>query len=100
MKYTGLQAQISSNNRKSILLLIAFPALILAAVFGVVFFLSFSEEGNPNPALASELFVETIPFVLIGVAIWFLIAYFGHSKMIDMSTFSRQKIKYAGLQLD
>lgn len=86
MKYTGLQAQISSNNRKSILLLIAFPALILAAVFGVVFFLSFSEEGNPNPALASELFVETIPFVLIGVAIWFLIAYFGHSKMIDMAT--------------
>jgi len=86
MKYTGLQAQISSNNRKSILLLIAFPALILAAVFGVVFFLSFSEEGNPNPELALELFVDTIPFVLIGVAIWFLIAYFGHSKMIDMAT--------------
>ena len=86
MKYTGLQEQISANNRKSILLLVAFPLLILAAVFGVVFFLTFSEEGDPNPQLALELFTNTIPFVLIVVGIWFLIAYFGHSKMIDLAT--------------
>lgn len=86
MKYTGLQSQITANNRKSVLLLIAFPLLIFAAVYAILFFISFDEEGNPNPQAALDLFVDTIPFVLAGVLIWFLIAYFGHSKMIDLAT--------------
>lgn len=86
MQYTGLQQQITSNNRKSILLLIAFPLLVLAAVFAVLFFLSFNENGDPNPQVTLELFTETIPFVLLAVAVWFTIAYFAHSSMIDLAT--------------
>lgn len=86
MKYTGLQEQISANNRKSILLLVAFPALILLAVYAVLFFLSFNEYGDPDPQVALELFVGVIPYVLIAVAVWFAIAYFAHSSMIDLAT--------------
>jgi len=86
MKYTGLQEQISANNRKSLLLLVAFPALILAAVYAVLFFLSFNEYGDPDPQTAFELFAGVIPYVLIAVAVWFAIAYFAHSSMIDLAT--------------
>jgi heat shock protein HtpX len=34
-------------------------------------------------------FIHTIPWVLIGVMIWFAVAYFSHSSMIDKATSSR-----------
>lgn len=86
MKFVGIQQQIKRNNRKSILLLIAFPALILASVFAIVYFLTFDEFGNPNPDIAIELFLGAIPFVIIVVTLWFIIAYFAHGKMIALAT--------------
>lgn len=86
MKFVGIQQQIRRNNRKSILLLIAFPLLVLAAVFAVVYFLTFDEYGNPNADLATELFLNAVPFVTAVVLIWFLIAYFAHSKMIALAS--------------
>ena len=78
MKYVGLQQQITSNNRKSILLLLGFPAILLIALYIVLFFLA---EDNANQA-----FVGLTPFVLVFTAIWFLIAYFSHSRMINYAT--------------
>lgn len=89
MKYIGLQQQINSNNRKSIFLLMAFPLLILASVFAVVFFLSFNEYGQPDMDKALDSFLITIPFVLGGVLIWFLVAYYAHNSMIKMATGSK-----------
>lgn len=86
MKFVGIQQQIRSNNRKSILLLIAFPTLILASVFAVVYLLTFDQYGNPNPDYAFELFLGAVPFVVAVVTIWFLIAYFAHGKIISMAT--------------
>ena len=86
MKFVGIQNQIRRNNQKSVLLLIAFPLLILAAVFAVVYFLSYDELGNANPDKAIDLFVGAIPFVIIVVLVWFLIAYFAHGKMIALAT--------------
>jgi heat shock protein HtpX len=86
VKFVGIQQQIRSNNRKSILLLIAFPMLILASVFAIVYLLSFDEFGNPSPDIALDLFLGSIPFVLAVVTIWFIIAYFAHGKMISMAT--------------
>lgn len=86
MKFVGIQKQIRRNNQKSVLLLIAFPLLILAAVFAVVYFLSYDEFGNANPDKAIDLFVGAIPFVTIVVLVWFLIAYFAHGKMIALAT--------------
>lgn len=89
MAYVGIQQQISSNNRKSILLLIAFPLLIFLVVYGVLFFMNFTEEnGAPDPKEIFDLFIPTIPIILIGVGIWFAIAYFAHSKMINSAASS------------
>ncbi|MDD3721847.1 MAG: M48 family metallopeptidase [Lutibacter sp.] len=89
MAFVGIQTQIKRNNRKSVLLLIAFPLLVLAAVFAVVYFTTYDEYGNPAPDLASEMFIQTVPFVTSIVLVWFLIAYFAHGKMIAMATGSK-----------
>lgn len=84
MKYVGLQQQIDSNNKKSILLVIAFPLLVIAMTIAVIFFFNFSPEGEP-PAFNQvfELAIPVLPTVLGVVAVWFLIAYFSHSAMLN-----------------
>lgn len=89
MAFVGIQTQIKRNNRKSVLLLIAFPLLVLASVFAVVYFTTYDAYGNPSPELATELFLQAIPFVTTVVLVWFLIAYFAHGKMIAMATGSK-----------
>jgi heat shock protein HtpX len=86
MTYIGLDEQIRSNNLKSILLLLAFPALLLLGVFAVTYIFSIDAEGNPQMDVAVDSFIRSVPIVLIVVAVWFLIAYWGHSKMIDLAT--------------
>lgn len=83
MKYVGLHTQIGKNNRKSLLLLAAFPLLILVGVYVVLFFLS---ERDLNAA--NELFLSAAPIVIVAVGIWFTIAFFFHTKMIQMATHS------------
>jgi len=89
MKYVGLQSQIRKNNYKSIALLIAFPLLLLGLVW-LFFFISIyylTDEGTAIPiSTINNSFLTTPPFVLIGVAIWFLIAWFYHSSMIQKAT--------------
>lgn len=89
MKYVGIQSQISSNNRKSVLLLIAFPLLVIALVW--LFFLIFNywranEVYQFNLESVNQSFVHTIPWVSIGVSIWFLIAWSTHSAIIRRAT--------------
>lgn len=81
MKYIGLQAQISHNNRNSFLLLIAFPALLLG-MFYVFFFFSDKQDTN----LANQHFLVAFPFILIGVSVWFLVAWVGHAAIIRLAT--------------
>ena len=78
MEYVGLQQQITSNNRKSILLLFGFPSILLLGLYVVLIFLS---TGNTN-----EAFLSATPYVLGFTGVWFLIAYFGHSRMINYAT--------------
>jgi len=89
VQFTGIQKQIRRNNQKSVLLLIAFPLLVLASVFAVVYFLTYDEYGNPDPDYAMDLFIQAIPFVTSIVLVWFLIAYFAHGKMIALATGAR-----------
>ncbi len=84
MHYIGLSKQIQRNNTYSFLLLVAFPALLLA-MFYVFFFFTDSK----NIEAANHHFLQVIPFVLTGVAIWFLIAWAGHSAFIRMATGSK-----------
>ena len=92
MKYVGLQSQISSNNRKSILLLIAFPILLLGLVwlffFAVNIFIV-DEEISFSIDTVHSGFLYSVPFVTIGVLMWFLIAWISHSAMIRRATGSK-----------
>ena len=84
MQYVGLQQQISKNNRNSLLLLITFPLLLLG-MFYVFFFFAGKQEVDAT----NQQFLGTMPFVLIGVGIWFLVAWFGHSTFIRLATGSK-----------
>ncbi len=84
MEYIGLHSQIARNNRRSVLLLIGFPALILIAVYAIMFFAGGGELEEVN-----ELFITTIPVVLIAVAIWFTIAYLSHTAIINATSGAR-----------
>ena len=81
MQYVGLQKQIGRNNRYSLLLLIAFPALLLVMFYILILF---ADNGNSQDK--NLHFLSVIPFVLIGVGIWFLIAWAGHASFIRMAT--------------
>lgn len=83
MAYLGIQTQISRNNRNSVLLLITFPLLVLAMVYAFLF-ITVSEKQEVGTA-----FAQTIPIVIIVVGIWFVIAYFANTKMIQYATGSK-----------
>lgn len=82
-KYIGIQEQIRKNNYKSILLLIGFPALILGAIYA---FLYFSMSPTYHISMINRQFLDAAVYVSIGVAIWFVIAYFMHQSMINRAT--------------
>jgi len=84
MQYIGLDKQIRKNNFNSVLLLIAFPALLLAMLYALVYFLQKEHGTDPN-----TLFLQSAPAVLGGVGVWFLIAWAGHSTFIRMATGSK-----------
>jgi heat shock protein HtpX len=99
MQYVGLQSQISRNNRYSFLLMVAFPALLLGMYFIIVYFIvhrqnrfaDFTADGYDlgTKTSISQVFLSGLPFVLIGVGIWFLIAYMSHAAFIRMATGSQ-----------
>lgn len=80
MAYVGIQSQIIRNNRNSVLLLIAFPLLLIAMVYAILYF------GLNEKEYVNRYFISTVPTVLVGVAIWFVIAYFFHTTIIRMAT--------------
>ena len=82
MAYVGLHGQIRSNNFKSMLLLIGFPAVIVGAVFLVFLIMS---DFVWEPYRTTE-FLKVLPIILGAVAIWFVIAFLFNSKMIEMAT--------------
>lgn len=84
MEYIGLHTQIARNNLKSTLLLFGFPALILGGVYLVLFFGLKGDFEEIN-----WTFLKVIPVVLIGVGLWFMIAYFSQSAIIRATTKSK-----------
>ncbi|HWC53894.1 MAG TPA: M48 family metallopeptidase [Chitinophagaceae bacterium] len=96
MQYVGIQSQINRNNRYSFLLLIAFPALLLAMYYVIVFFIVQNQNSTYNyytdgysissKTSVTQVFLSGLPFILIGVSIWFLVAYSGHAAFIRMAT--------------
>jgi heat shock protein HtpX len=90
MQYLGLSEQISRNNRNSILLLVAFPLLLLALTYGIIFFALENDRNAVDPYTESgQMFFTSAPFVLVAVGAWFLIAWSGNAAFIRMATGSK-----------
>lgn len=71
MAYIGIQQQIRSNNRKTVVLLLLFPLLLIV----LAVFITRS--------------VQLAFFLLVACAVWFVIAYFMNSQLIQKATSSR-----------
>lgn len=94
-----MYTQIRRNNMMSIVLLLLFPLIILGTIwvflalvnyFGTYYY---DAQGNMvnvfNADIVNGYFVSTIPWVIGGVGIWFLIAYFSNTAMIKQATGAR-----------
>jgi len=97
MKYFGLQSQIRKNNTNSVLILMMFPVVFLGLTW-LFFFLTslgqthyFSEAPEQYNLISAvnNNFLRTFPWVTLGVIIWFTIAWFSHTAMIDKATASK-----------
>jgi heat shock protein HtpX len=89
MKYVGLQGQIWKNNTRSVMLLIMFPVVFYGLTWLFFAILSVQDVEGLNLIKVNRQFVYTIPWVTIGVALWFIIAWFSHTSMIRSATGSR-----------
>jgi heat shock protein HtpX len=99
MKYVGIQTQQRRNNIMSMMLLIMFPVIILGMVWVFLALLNYFEGGyydeygnmvyELDAATVNYYFLTTIPWVVGGVGIWFVIAYFSNVAMIQRATGAR-----------
>lgn len=99
MKYVGMQTQISRNNIISIILLLLFPVILLGIVWLFLALLNYfghgyyDQYGNVvhvlNVAVVNSYFVRALPWVIIAVALWFLIAYMSNASMVRHATGAR-----------
>lgn len=84
MNYVGLQTQIWRNNFKSILLLIAFPGLMLGLSW--LFFFLINDANTGRISQINQEFLYTFPWITGFVLIWFIIAYYSHTFLIQKAT--------------
>lgn len=99
MRYVGMHTQIMRNNRLTIMLLILFPVIILGMVWVFLALVNYfgngyyDQYGNIVHQLDAEkvniYFMNTIPWVIVGVGIWFTIAYFANTAMVRAATGAR-----------
>lgn len=99
MRYVGMHTQIMRNNRLTIILLILFPVIILGMVWVFLALVNYFGNGyydqygnivhQLDAATVNYYFMNTIPWVIVGVGIWFTIAYFANTAMVRAATGAR-----------
>ena len=92
MKYVGIHTQQVRNNTKSIMLLVAFPLILLGLVYAfiaIIYYLEASTPGYFDWQQVTGSFLSVVPFVGGAVAIWFMIAYWGNTSMVRNATGAR-----------
>ncbi|MCU0460606.1 MAG: M48 family metallopeptidase [Bacteroidales bacterium] len=98
MKYFGLQSQIRRNNANSVLILFMFPVVFIALTWLFFFFFGIwqshqvTTEQPDNYNFIMDVnygFIHTIPWILIGVLVWFVVAWYSHTTMIEKATASK-----------
>jgi len=99
MKYVGMMTQIRRNNTRTMLLLVMFPVIILGMVWVFLALLNYfgngyyDQYGNVVHQLDAQTvnyyFMNAMPWVVGGVGVWFLIAYFSNAAMVKAATGAR-----------
>ena len=93
MKYVGLHTQQVRNNFRSVFLLCLFPCLVVLLTFlFCALLVLFTPDEHANMGVLEQsmpLFLSLTPYVLCGVVIWFLIAYFANTSIIQSATGAR-----------
>ena len=86
----GLQTHIWNNNLKSALLLAGFPVLLLLLMYALnlgYVGLAYDIPGVADGMrLALDNMNRTWPFAFLGAGVWFLIAWFSHQALVNLST--------------
>lgn len=86
MQYIGLHSQKSTNNIKSILLLVMFPILLLGLTYLFMCILTYNSKVGINTSYANQAFIEIAPYVVLITGVWFIIAYFSNTYIIKKAT--------------
>ena len=99
MRYVGMMTQIQRNNRLSVLLLLLFPIIILGTVYMFFFILGYLGGGYYDKygnwihsfdiSEVNQEFFSVFPWVVLIVAVWFLIAYKYNTWMIKKAVGAR-----------
>lgn len=97
MQYLGIQTQKERNNFKTMLLLFLFPILVLGLIIAFYYLLYYfniqlntdSQHLRSSSGFVFPLFIQTAPWAIGVILIWFLIAYFIHAQIISSATHSR-----------
>lgn len=90
MQYVGIHTQQARNNTRSFVLLLLFPCLVVGLTFLFCYLLvcitGLQGEDYSPMDVALPMFLQGIPYVVGGVLIWFLIAYFANTRIINAAT--------------
>lgn len=99
MRYVGMQTQIRRNNMLTTMLLVMFPVIILGMVWVFLALVNYfgngyyDQYGNVvhqlDTATVNYYFMNTIPWVICGVGVWFAFAYFANTSMVRAATGAR-----------
>lgn len=90
MQYVGIQTQQSRNNARSLFLLLLFPCLVgaLSYLFCYLLVMLTQEQyaDYDRMEMVNGIFLQSIPYIIGGVTIWFIIAYFANTSIIKAAT--------------
>lgn len=92
MQYVGIKTQQSRNNLRSGILLFLFPCLVAVLTYLFCFLLVILSHQDTTYqeynkwAVTNQMFIEVIPYIIGGVLIWFIIAYFANASIIKAAT--------------
>lgn len=94
MAYVGILTQQRRNNFRSTILLLLFPVLVLVLSYVVYLFAHAHKIQEAGLGLFDTFFLKDFlanvaPFVIAGVAIWFLIAYWTNTTIINSAVHSK-----------
>ncbi len=94
-----MQTQIRRNNMLSVLLLLLFPLIILVTVWGFLALVNYFGNSSYDAsgqlirqldiATVNAYFLQTLPWVVGIVGVWFAIAYFANASMVSRAVRSR-----------